>query len=68
MCAIYFHLFSYNSLFFNDNLCNYTISFTAMHIVSKLFIIISLNSTPCDVLDHFYTSIFVSLESHYDLP
>ena len=48
--------------FYYDNLCNlYNIFFTAMHIISSLFIIISLDSIDYDVPVHYYIFVIDSM-------
>ena len=39
----------------------YTLTFTAMHIVSSLFISMSLNYINCDVPEHYYIFVIDSV-------
>ena len=58
-CAISLCVFYIIHYFFYENLCNYTICFTALHIISSLFIY--LNSVDCDVPEPYYIVVIASL-------
>ena len=56
---IFFYIIYY---FYYDNLCIlYNIVFTAMHIISSLFIIISFDSIDNDVPVHYYIFVIDSM-------